>query len=141
MAMPTPQQATNNWASGMSSSTEKMKAGINAVTESPTAAAARNSDRYLQGIQRAVSSGKWQAGLNAVSLQDWKTSMIEKGVPRVASGAAAAKPKMLAFLQQFLPYVQAGVQQINSSNPRGDLEANIQRSAAMARYNAAFRKS
>lgn len=141
MSMPTPQQAADSWARGMSSSAEKMKAGVNAVTESPTAAAARASDRYLQGIQRAVSSGKWAAGLNSVSLQDWKQSMLDKGIPRVATGAQAAKGKMQNFLAQFLPYVKAGVDQINSSMPRGDLETNIARSAAMARYNANFKKS
>lgn len=141
MTMPTPQAAANSWANGMSNATEKIKAGVNAVTQSPTAAAAAAVDRMVAGIQKAAASGKIQASLLAVSTQDWKDAMLNKGVPRVASGAQAAKPKMQAFLQQFLPYLQSGVQQIDATMPRGDLETNIQRAALMMRHNAQFRKT
>lgn len=141
MPMPTPAQAATNWANGMSGASAKMTAGINAVTSSPMDAAANASDRYLMGIQKAVSSGKWQAGLRKVSTQDWKDAMINKGVPRVASGAQAAKPKMQNFMTNFLPFLANGVNQMNSSNPRGDLEANIARSAFMQRWNANYSKN
>lgn len=141
MAMPTPQAAAQSWANGMQNSTQKITAGVNAVTQSPTASAANAVDRMVAGIQRAAASGKIQAALNAVSLQDWKDAMINKGVPRVAGGAVAAKPKMQNFLQQFLPYLASGVSQLNSTQPRGELEQNIQRSVFMQRYNAAFKAS
>lgn len=141
MAMSTPAQAAAAWQTGMQNSTQKIQAGVNAVTVAPTQAAAAAADRMLAGIQRAVSSGKWQASLQAVSLQDWKTAMLDKGVNRIATGAAAAKNKVQAFLTQFLPYVAQGKQQLDATMPRGDLEQNIARAAYMMRHNAQFRKS
>lgn len=141
MTMPSPATAATNWANGMSNATAKITAGVNAVSVAPTQLAAQAANRMLAGIQAAVSSGKWQARLQAVTLQDWQQAMLNKGVPRVASGAQAAKPKFQTFLQQFLPYLQTGVQQMNAQQPRGDLEANIARATFMMRYNASFKQT
>jgi hypothetical protein len=141
MGMVSPAQAAQAWVNGMQAAGAKITAGVNAVTVSPTSAAADASDRMLMGITRAVQSGKWQNSLRAVSLQDWKSAMLEKGVNRIGGGAAAAKGKMQAFLGQFLPYLAAGVQQMNAQHPRGDLEANIARMGFLARYNAQFKKT
>ncbi len=141
MPMPSPAVAAQSWQNGMQNATQRIQAGVNNVTVAPTQVAAAAADRMLAGIQRAVSSGKWQASLQAVSLQDWKQAMLDKGVNRIAQGAAAAKPKMQAFLSQFLPYVQQGVQQLDATMPRGDTEQNINRAIFMMRHNAAFRKS
>jgi hypothetical protein len=133
-------QAATNWASKMASSGEKMKAGIQAVTQSPTAKAAQRQQAYLDGVMRAVSSGKYAAALNRVSLESWKAAAINKGIPRVAQGAAEGKQRFQDFMTQFLPYVQQGVQALESM-PRGGLEENIQRMVAMVRHNAAFQRS
>jgi hypothetical protein len=133
-----PTQAASNWANGMANSSQKLTAGINAVTVSPTSLAAGRIDAMVAGIQRAAASGKIAAGLNAVSLQEWQQAMLTKGVPRVAAGAQAAKNKVQAFFTQFLPYLQQGVQALQAT-PRGDLETNIARAAAMMRHNAQFR--
>lgn len=141
MAMPSPQTAANNWATNMGAATQRITNGVNAVTQSPTAAAANAVDRMVAGIQRAAASGKIQAGLNRVTLQEWKDAMINKGVPRIAGGAQAAKPRMQAFLAGFLPHLQSGIQQLDTQLPRGDIEQNIQRAAFMARWNATYRKN
>jgi hypothetical protein len=106
------------------------------VTESPTAKAASNPQKFLMGVQAAVQSGKWQAGLNAVSLQDWKTAMIQKGVGRVAQGTQAALPKMQAFMARFYPILQQNMEQVNAM-PNNTLEDRINKMVAMARLNAA----
>lgn len=134
----TPQQAAANWQKGMSNSTDKLKAGVNSVTVNPMEQAANAQDRYIAGIQKAVSSGKWQAGLRRKSLQDWKDAMNNKGAARVASGATAAVPKVQAFMGQFLPYINSVV---SSLPPRGDLETNIQRANAVMRGAANFQMS
>lgn len=139
MAMMSAQQIAQNWQNGMGNATAKMKAGVNAVTVSPTQKAAAAADRYVQGIQRSVAEGKWQAGLNRVSLQQWKDDMLNKGIGRVASGAAAAVNKVTDFWTQFGPHLEAGVKALESM-PRGDLETNIQRANAMMRHNATFRR-
>jgi hypothetical protein len=140
MAITTAANAANRWASGMGTASEKMKSGVMAVTVSPTARAAQRADAYLQGVMRAVQSGKYADALNRVTLSDWQTAMVNKGIPRVAAGAAEGKGKFQAFMQQFLPWIQQGQQQLESM-PRGDLETNIQRMVTMVRWNSQFKRS
>jgi hypothetical protein len=140
MALPNATQMAANWANGMAQAGEKIRAGVQAVTEAPTAKAARRTDAMLAGLQRAIASGKVAAGLNAVSLEDWKSATLNKGIGRVAAGAAAAKPKVQNFAQQFLPHLEAGLRELDSM-PRGDIETNIARATAMMRHNAKFRMS
>lgn len=138
--MPSAATVAQNWQRGMANSSEKLKQGIQNVTQSPTAKAANRIDAMVAGVQRAAASGKTQAALNAVTLEDWKKAMLDKGVGRVAAGAAASVPKFQAFMQKFLPHLQSGLAQLDSM-PRGDLEANINRANAMMRHNAQFRNS
>ncbi len=137
MSMPTPQQAAQNWARGMANSTEKIRAGISAVTESPMQKAAARAEAYALGVQRAVADGTYQAGLESVSLDDWKRASLEKGVNRIAGGAEASKPKFAQFMTDFLPHVQAGVAALP---PRGTVEQNIERAVAMMRHNSNFKR-
>lgn len=134
----TPQQIADKWAANMGGSVEAMKAGINAVTEAPTMKAAAAVDRQVAGVVAAAASGKTQRALQAVSLESWKQAILTKGIGRVATGAAAAKNKMAAFMNEFLPFERSLVQ---SLPPRGDLETNIQRANAVMRGNANFRRS
>lgn len=138
MAAATPAQAAQNWATNLGAATARIKAGVQAVTTSPTAAAAARIDAYQAGVIAAVQSGKTQRALQAVSLADWQNSMINKGVSRIASGATQAQGKFQNFMSQFLPYVQSGVQQLQAM-PRGDLQANIARAVFMMNYNAQFK--
>lgn len=128
-------QAADNWANGMSNSSAKMIAGIKAVTENPAAKAADAIPRMVQGIQQAAADGRIARGLARVTLQSWQNDMLTKGVTRVGAGASGAKPKVAAFFTQFLPYLQAGVQQLPA---RGDYSANKARAIAMMDYNHNF---
>lgn len=139
MARVTPQQAAEKWQRKLSAAGTDIANGVARVTESPTAAAARNVQGYLQGVQDAVSSGKWQAGLQRVTLQQWQTQMRDVGIQRISGGATAALPKMQAFMQEFLPYVDQGAAQVNAM-PKVTLEDGIARATAMIRHNAAFRR-
>lgn len=134
--MITPQQAATNWAAGMSAAGAKAKAGVQAVTESPASRAILAIPRQVQGVIDAANSGRTQAGLQTVTLQSWQNAYINKGLPRMASGAQDAKPKMANFMTQFLPFVANNVAQLP---PRGDLQTNIQRAVAMMNLNAGFK--
>lgn len=129
----TPDQIAANWASRLAGSTQKITDGINAVTVAPGVAAARQKDVWLQNIQ--ASQAKWARNVAAVSLTDWQQMTIQKGVPRIASGATAAQPKFQTFMSKFLPHVMAGKA---SLPPRGTLDQNINRAVAMMRHNAKF---
>lgn len=137
MAIVSPQVAAQSWARGLASAQEKVRAGIMAVTESPTAKAARRVDAMVAGFMRAAQEGRIQAGLESVSLEDWKSAMINKGLPRVAAGATGAQGKMEDFLTQFLPHLESGLRKLESM-PRGDLETNINRATEMMRHNSTF---
>lgn len=132
-----PTQIAEKWARNLGTSTDSIRQGVQAVQISPTEKAARQSDAYLQGVQAAVSSGKYAAGLRKVTLQDWQNAMINKGINRIASGAAASKGKVQDFLTKFLPHVEAG-QRMLESMPRGGLDQNIARAVAMMQHNARF---
>lgn len=134
-----PQSVAAKWSRNLSAAQQTIAEGVRAVTESPTEKAAREADRYLQGIQRAVAEGKWQDGLRAVGLEDWRQLMLSKGVTRIGQGAQASQSKFEAFMAEFLPHVEAGRRML-ANMPRGDLASNIQRMIAMVEHNSRFRK-
>lgn len=127
------------WSRNLAGSTESIKAGVQAVTRAPTESAAARQDAYVQGVERAAANGKWRRGLQRVTLPDWQASMLNKGLARIGSGAAAAVPKMESFMNDWLPYEQQ-LQQKLQSMPRGDLQTNIARMIAAVEHNAAFQR-
>ncbi len=132
-----PQQATAKWVQNLSASADRMTSGANAVTKAPGEAAAAAGDKWLQRV--TASKGKFVANSRAVSLESWKRSYIEIGVPRVAQGAQAKQGKMLDFQTQFLPYLARGLATIDAM-PSTTIEDGIARASAMIRYNAKFKK-
>ncbi len=135
-----PQEIADKWVRNLSASTQSIQNGVNAVTEAPSTAAIAAIPRMLAGIQEAAASGKIEAGLRRVSLEDWRSKMIEKGIPRIASGAQSAKSNVTDFWQSFLPWLESGQRKLESM-PRGDLEQNIARAIEMMRHNSQFRRS
>jgi hypothetical protein len=128
-----PTAVAQKWAQNLAASTQAITDGVNAVTTAPGQAAARQKAVYINNV--TASANKWATNVAAVPLSDWQASMINKGVPRVASGAQAAQPKMQAFMSKLLPYVASGV---NSLPPRGDINANIARMTQWVQYMAKF---
>lgn len=126
------------WANRLSASEAEIRAGVSRVTQAPGERAAAQVDAYIAGVQRARA--KWQRNVSAVSLSQWQSAMINKGIPRISSGAAAAQPKVAAFMQQFLPYVESGAATVRAM-PKGTVEQGIARAAAMIRHNAAFERA
>lgn len=139
-ARKTAAQVAAKWSTNLTNATQSMKDGVNAVQTSPTQLAAANPQGYLQGVQQAVATGKWAAGLNAVSLQDWKNAMINKGLPRVGTGATQAQPKVQQAFAPLLQFIYDARDQVNAANPRGSLQQNIQRSVAMQQAMAQYKK-
>lgn len=134
-----PMSVSEKWARNLGAAQTSIRDGVMAVTESPMAKAANRVDAYLAGIQRAVADGKYQDGLRRVSLDQWKEALLEKGLPRISTGATAAIGKFADFMGEFLPHVEAG-QRALEGQPRGDLNQNIQRAVFMMQHNARFRR-
>ena len=135
MAGMTPDQVAAEWAQRLAASTQKIQTGVQAVSVAPGQLAARNKAGYVQGVTAAQD--KWASRTASVPLATWQNDMVQKGLPRIASGATAAQPKMAAFMGQLLPYINSGRGNLPA---RGGLDANIARSNAWIRYMAQFRR-
>jgi len=138
MAMKNPGDVARKWQGAMARSADAIKAGVQAVTTNPAEKAIAAKDRYVEGVQRAVNSGKYERGLRRTSLSQWQNAMTEKGLQRIASGAAQAVPKMEAFLAKWLPY-QESLKSKLANMPRGSLEQNIERARMAILHNADFK--
>jgi len=131
----TPDQIATKWATAMGNARGNIEAGVNAVSVAPGQAAANAKAAYVAGVQ--ANSDKFAANSLAVTLPEWKSATITKGLDRIGPGATAAQPKMTAFMGKLIPYQKAG---IGSLPARGTLDQNQQRMIAWMRYMAAFKK-
>lgn len=124
--MPSTATVLDKWTRNMTAAVPTIKAGILAVSESPMEKAANAADRYVEGVRRAKESGKFQAGLRSVTLEQWKQLAGEKGTARIAQGVTAAKDKMRQFLDKLLPYTEQASREIQAM-PKGTPEASMAR--------------
>lgn len=137
MARGTPDQISNKWAQRLSGATEAITQGVQSVQTAPGVLAARQKQAWIQKLQ--ASQDKWATRVAGVSLADWQSKMINVGIPRVASGAAANQDKVTRFLSEFLPHLDRGVATVRAM-PKVTLEDSIQRATAMIRHNASFKR-
>jgi hypothetical protein len=128
MALPSPADAAARWAQNLGAAGGRYTAGVQAVTVAPGTLAARAADTWANNTMAA--KGRYAKNSAATSLGEWQQASINKGAPRLASGAQAAVPKMEQALQRVFGWIN---QVTGSLPPRGDIEANIARSAAFAR--------
>lgn len=139
MSRLTPSEYQEKQARRLKGSIEDMRRGITNVTSSPTAAAAKKADKMRANIVASIDSGKWAAGLNRVTLDEWKSKMIDKGLNRVAAGIDAASDKVTAFATAFLPHLDKG-QELIKKMPDLTLEDQINRMTTFIRHTAKFKR-
>lgn len=133
-----PTKVANKWKQNLSAATTSITDGVNAVTEAPGIAAARNLQGYVQGVMN--NQEKWARRVAGVPLETWRKQTIEVGVPRISQGAAANVGKVDAFMRDFLPHVEQG-QNMLKTMPKVTLDDGINRMIAMVRHNAQFKRS
>lgn len=114
MAIIDAQKAAERWAQGMSGASTKYKEGVAGFQGNPMALAAANKQGWLNGIQEAFNSGKWERGLLRQPAQYWRDQAMNVGAARLGTGAQAAKPKVQAFLASFLPFLQSVTDRVRS---------------------------
>ena len=139
MSRLTPAEFQEKHARRLKASIDDMRKGIEGVTEAPTAKAAAKVAKMRTNINAAVDSGKWAAGLNRVSLPEWKDKMINKGLNRVAGGIDEAAAKTTAFAADLLPHIDSGVSAIKKM-PDVTLEDNIGRMTSFIRHMSKFKR-
>ena len=133
----TPEQFADKHARRLKGAVDDIRAGVQAVTESPTAKAAAKQDKMLARLQEAVNSGKWGARLKAVTLDEWKDKTINLGINRIAAGIDAAHAKQVAFASKLLPF-ETALQGTVNKMPDLTLEDSISRMTAWCRGMSKF---
>jgi len=139
MARKTAAQVAEKWNRRLKGSTQDIEAGVQAVSESPTAKAARKADKMRAKVVESIDSGKWASGLNRVTLEDWKNKTTRKGIPRIAQGADEAVPKMQAFMGELLPHIEAVKAEV-AGMPDMTLEDSLNRMNTFIRGMSRFRR-
>lgn len=112
--------------------------GVRDVKEAPGAKAARKKDKYKANVMASVD--KWAENVGAVSLQEWAEATTGKGAERFASGVEAARPKILAFQQQFQPFVD-GVKKELDAMPDATPDQREQKMLANVRKMRQFKRT
>lgn len=131
----TPSSVASKWASRLASSGDQIREGVMSVTESPGQVAIRRKDKWTQGVNRAATDGSFERGNGSYSVDEWKRLTIEKGVPRIQTGAAAAKGKVEQFLSGWLPYQEEMSRRV-AQMPHGSLADAQARANFAIEYNA-----
>ena len=136
----TPQQYAEKHARRLKGATEDIRRGVAAVTVSPTIKAAESHDKMLSRLQESVQSGKWARGLRRVTLEEWKSKTLDKGIGRIAAGIDAAQPKMIEFATDLLAYENTLMGEVERL-PDLTLEDSISRMTHWVRGMAKFQRS
>lgn len=140
MAKLTPQQFADKWSRRLQAASPDIQNGINRVDQSPTELAASKQDKMLQNVTAAIQSGKWANGLRRVTLGDWKSAAINKGIPRISQGVTGASAKVTSFATQLLSF-QDSLQSKVQSMPDLTLEDSINRMTTWVRGMSTFKRS
>jgi len=133
----TPQEYAEKHARNLKASIEDIRRGVERVTESPTAKAADQSEKMLARLTEAVRSGKWERGLRAVTLEDWKAKTLAKGLNRIAAGIDAAHDKQVDFATALFAHENRLMGEVDRM-PDLTLEDSISRATAWMRGMATF---
>lgn len=139
MATKDPKAVAEKFVRRAQAATQDMVNGVNQVTVNPAQQAIAKEQKLLNNVTQAIQSGKWRRGMQTVTLESWKQSMIQKGAPRVAAGVQAAQGKMEAFYSELLPY-QEQLQTKLGAMPDLTLEDSINRATTWMRGMASFKR-
>ena len=107
-----PQQFASKWSQNSQAAGEYIKQGVERVTEAPGKKAAAQVAKMRQNLVASLDNGKWAARVGAVSVEQWKEKMINKGLARHAQGVQEAEGKMEAFGARLLPHIASGQMKI-----------------------------
>ncbi len=123
----------------LTAAVEDVRRGVDRVTENPMEKAAAKQDKMLANLTKAVTDGRWAAGLKRVTLEDWKTKTRDVGANRIAAGIAAASGKVIAFAEELIPHINSGQAKL-ASMADITLEDNIQRMVTFTRHMATMKR-
>jgi hypothetical protein len=127
----TAQQAQTNYQNSGGRAQTDWLAGIQGTQKDQAALAIAAGSRYIQGVQDAYSSGRWAAGLTRRGGTAYWKSQSEKKQSAYSAGITAGAGNYGVAAQKVMSAIAQGVANLP---PRGDINANLQRSASLAMY-------
>lgn len=136
-----PDEAAEKWARRTKAAVSDVAAGVARVTENPMEKAKAKKEKALRNYDEALRNGKWEAGLDRVSLSDWQKAMTDIGTGRIASGVDnKGTTKMEDFAKDFYPHLET-IQRELEGMPDVSLEDAINRMTHQVRRAADFERS
>jgi len=129
----------DKWARRLKGATEDIRVGVEAVTENPAVKAVEKKSKWVARMTSKDVQDKWEARLKAVTLDDWKKAMLDKGLGRISAGVDEAQGDVEKFMGELLPHIDAGRAKIKGM-PDVTLEDNIRRMETFIRHMATFRR-
>jgi len=139
MAKLTPQEAREKHARRLKGAAEDMRKGVDRVNEAPGKRAAEKQEKMRENLIRSIDSGDWARRVAAVPLEEWRSKMRDKGIPRVAAGIDGAAGKMEDFFGQLFDHQDRLQDQVDSM-PDLTLEDNINRMVTFIRGMSEFKR-
>ena len=126
--MKTAQQAAANWAASSGRAATNWTDGVNAYSGDWAGATTRQQAAMTNNWNQAVSSGRWASGVNNTGTSGWKSATAASG-SNFTNGFTKGAPKQSVAIGKIMNFLQSAVPALP---PRGDINANLQRSNALA---------
>lgn len=129
MAKLTPEQYAEKQARNLKNSLPDIRMGIERVSSAPGQAAAAAQQRMKDNLNKAIDDGRWAEKVRGVSLEEWKTAALTKGVDRIAQGIDAAHAKQVVMAGRLLAAVDSSAAKVRAM-PKGTIQDSISRMTA-----------
>jgi hypothetical protein len=138
MPFPNPQTVGQKWSQRAGAAGAAYAAGVQNTTKDPTALAAAQAQKMLNGVTQAVTSGYWQRRLQDVGANGWKQAVQAKQA-NYGTGVAAAESKYVSGISSFFNYMGPTLAQIENM-PKTSLADSIARATTWIQAAANYQK-
>lgn len=118
----------SNWSGSSAKATTNYQQGVEAYNGDWAGATTAQQATMQQNWLASLANGTWANGVNSKGTQGWKNDTVAK-MANYGVGFQAGANNYAAAAQKLQPFL---VNVVSSLPPRGDINQNLQRSAALA---------
>ena len=126
--MKTAQQAAAAWAASAGRAATSYSEGVQGYSGDWAGATTRQQSVMVNNWTQAVSSGRWSQGVNSTGTAGWKSATVAK-TTNYTTGFQAGAQKQSVAIGKIMNFLGSAVPALP---PRGDINANLARSNALA---------
>lgn len=130
--------AQQRWQSAAGAAQTKYVDGVQSTSKDPTALAAAQAQKMLNGVTQAVSSGYWQRRLADVGKSGWQSATVAKAA-NYGTGIQASGTKYQQGYTAFWNYATPYLNQVLGM-PKTSLADSIARATAWIQAAAGYQK-